>query len=544
MKELFKIIALVKPLALEMILAITLGVLGHLAAVLIIVIGAYAIVLLLQGSLNLVHLGVLLVVIALLRALFRYSEQNLNHYIAFKLLALLRHEIFAKLRVLAPGKLDKRDKGDLISLITSDIELLEVFYAHTISPVMIALIFDILIVVFISCLNPLLALVALGSYLVIGIVIPLYFDRKSADEALSFRLKSGELSSFVLETLRGIKEFYRYGYGDQRIKELEEKSKELKGHEKRLKDVAMENTALTSALIYLFDLAMLVVGGYLYLHDGLSGVSVLIATITLMSSFGPTVAIANLSSTLQNTIAASKRINSLLAEKPLIKEVKGREMSNFGDIKLMDVTFAYEDEKILKDLSLKFEKGKIIGIKGQSGIGKSTILKLIMRFYDPDKGQLTINNRDLKLINTHDLRKMSSYMRQEADLLADTIFNNLRIAKGDATLEEVKAACQKANIHDLIMSLEKGYDSKLSELGSSLSSGERQRLNLARVFLHDGDLILLDEPTSNLDSLSEGMILKTLKNVCKDKTIIVVSHRLSSLRIADEIIELEAVRAS
>ena len=544
MKELFKIIALVKPLALEMILAITLGVLGHLAAVLIIVIGAYAIVLLLQGSLNLVHLGVLLVVIALLRALFRYGEQNLNHYIAFKLLALLRHEIFAKLRVLAPGKLDKRDKGDLISLITSDIELLEVFYAHTISPVMIALIFDTLIVVFISCLNPLLALVALGSYLVIGIVIPLYFDRKSADEALSFRLKSGELSSFVLETLRGIKEFYRYGYGGQRIKELEEKSKELKGHEKRLKDVAMENTALTSALIYLFDLAMLVVGGYLYLHDGLSGISVLIATITLMSSFGPTVAIANLSSTLQNTIAASKRINSLLAEKPLIKEVKGREMSNFGDIKLMDVTFAYEDEKILKDLSLKFEKGKIIGIKGQSGIGKSTILKLIMRFYDPDKGQLTINNRDLKLINTHDLRKMSSYMRQEADLFADTIFNNLRIAKGDTTLEEVKAACQKANIHDLIMSLEKGYDSKLSELGSSLSSGERQRLNLARVFLHDGDLILLDEPTSNLDSLSEGMILKTLKNACKDKTIIIVSHRLSSLRIADEIIELEAVRAS
>ena len=544
MKELFKIIALVKPLALEMILAITLGVLGHLAAVLIIVIGAYAIVLLLQGSLNLVHLGVLLVVIALLRALFRYGEQNLNHYIAFKLLALLRHEIFAKLRVLAPGKLDKRDKGDLISLITSDIELLEVFYAHTISPVMIALIFDILIVVFISCLNPLLALVALGSYLVIGIVIPLYFDRKSADEALSFRLKSGELSSFVLETLRGIKEFYRYGYGGQRIKELEEKSKELKGHEKRLKDVAMENTAMTSALIYLFDLAMLIVGGYLHLHDGLSGISVLIATITLMSSFGPTVAIANLSSTLQNTIAASKRINSLLAEKPLIKEVKGREMSNFGDIKLMDVTFAYEDEKILKDLSLKFEKGKIIGIKGQSGIGKSTILKLIMRFYDPDKGQLTINNRDLKLINTHDLRKMSSYMRQEADLFADTIFNNLRIAKGDATLEEVKAACQKANIHDLIMSLEKGYDSKLSELGSSLSSGERQRLNLARVFLHDGDLILLDEPTSNLDSLSEGMILKTLKNACKDKTIIIVSHRLSSLRIADEIIELEAVRAS
>ena len=544
MKDLIKLIHLVKPLRLQMILAIILGVLGHLAAVLITVLGAYAILAIIFADIDLLTLGVILVLLGVFRALFRYGEQNLNHYIAFKMLALIRHEIFTKLRTLSPSKLDKKDKGDLISLITSDIELLEVFYAHTISPLLIALIFNSLIILFISSFNLVLGLITFLSYLLIGVLIPLYADHKCAKAGDEFRSKSGELSSFVLETLRGIKEFDRYAYAQKRIDELKTKSRKLRTIEKRLKDVTMKNASLSGAAIYLCDLIMLISGVYLYLNDALSFEALLISVITLMSSFGPSVALANLSTTIQNTIAAAKRVNLLLEEEPQIKDIEGQDPVGFGDIVFDKVDFSYDDEKIFEGLKLNLKKGKVIGIAGPSGIGKSTILKLIMRFYDPKKGTVKINERDLKKINTHELREMSSYMRQEADLFHDTIYNNLRIAKPDASLEEVKEACIKAHIHDLIMSLEKGYETKLSELGASLSSGERQRLNLARVFLHDSDLVLLDEPTSNLDSLSEGIILRSLKEEIKDKTIIIVSHRPSSLRIADEVIKMEKARVS
>lgn len=544
MKDLIKLIHLVKPLRLQMILAIILGVLGHLAAVLITVLGAYAILAIIFADIDLLTLGVILVLLGVFRALFRYGEQNLNHYIAFKMLALIRHEIFTKLRTLSPSKLDKKDKGDLISLITSDIELLEVFYAHTISPLLIALVFNSLIILFISSFNLVLGLITLLSYLLIGVLIPLYADHKCAKAGDEFRSKSGELSSFVLETLRGIKEFDRYAYAQKRIDELKTKSRKLRTIEKRLKDVTMKNASLSGAAIYLCDLIMLISGVYLYLNDALSFEALLISVITLMSSFGPSVALANLSTTIQNTIAAAKRVNLLLEEEPQIKDIEGQDPVGFGDIVFDKVDFSYDDEKIFEGLKLNLKKGKVIGIAGPSGIGKSTILKLIMRFYDPKKGTVKINERDLKKINTHELREMSSYMRQEADLFHDTIYNNLRIAKPDASLEEVKEACIKAHIHDLIMSLEKGYETKLSELGASLSSGERQRLNLARVFLHDSDLVLLDEPTSNLDSLSEGIILRSLKEEIKDKTIIIVSHRPSSLRIADEVIKMEKARVS
>ncbi len=465
-----------------MILAIILGVLGHLAAVLITVLGAYAILAIIFADIDLLTLGVILVLLGVFRALFRYGEQNLNHYIAFKMLALIRHEIFTKLRTLSPSKLDKKDKGDLISLITSDIELLEVFYAHTISPLLIALIFNSLIILFISSFNLVLGLITFLSYLLIGVLIPLYADHKCAKAGDEFRSKSGELSSFVLETLRGIKEFDRYAYAQKRIDELKTKSRKLRTIEKRLKDVTMKNASLSGAAIYLCDLIMLISGVYLYLNDALSFEALLISVITLMSSFGPSVALANLSTTIQNTIAAAKRVNLLLEEEPQIKDIEGQDPVGFGDIVFDKVDFSYDDEKIFEGLKLNLKKGKVIGIAGPSGIGKSTILKLIMRFYDPKKGTVKINERDLKKINTYELREMSSYMRQEADLFHDTIYNNLRIAKPDASLEEVKEACIKAHIHDLIMSLEKGYETKLSELGASLSSGERQRLNLAVYF--------------------------------------------------------------
>ncbi len=538
MRPLFKMLGLVRPLTLHMISAVILGVIGHLMATAISVLAIYALIAISNGS-SFMSLMIAMIIVALARGILRYGEQNLNHYIAFKLLALIRHKIFYKLRTLAPSKLDTKGKGDLINLITTDIELLEVFFAHTISPVLIAIIFDLCIVIFITMQNIYLGLISLSAYITIGIILPLITNKRSDQEALYYRQESGELSSFILETLRGIREIDAFAYDDERIKELEQMSTELKAHEKKLKDITRSNKSLVTFAIMFFDVAILVCGTLLSITSGMEATIVLVTTVTLMSAFGPTVAIADLSSTLQNTMAAAKRVEDLLEEEPLIKEVTDVKKTYFDDISITDLSFSYEKEKIFEHLDLKIKKGEIVGIRGKSGIGKSTLLKLIMRFYDPDSGHIYIKDKDLKEVATHDLRVMSAYMTQDADLFHDSIINNLKIAKADASDEEVIEASKKAQIHELIMSLPDGYKTKISELGSSLSSGERQRLNLARIFLHQSDLILLDEPTSNLDSLSEGMILRALKEEAIDKTIVIVSHRDRSLRIADRIIDIK-----
>ena len=538
MKPLFKMIGLVRPLTLHMISAVILGVIGHLMATAISVLAIYALIAISSGS-SFMSLMIAMIIVALARGILRYGEQNLNHYIAFKLLALIRHKIFYKLRTLAPSKLDTKGKGDLINLITTDIELLEVFFAHTISPVLIAIIFDLCIVIFITMQNFYLGLISLSAYITIGIILPLITNKRSDQEALHYRQESGELASFILETLRGIREIDAFAYDGERIKELEQMSTELKAHEKKLKDITRSNKSLVTFAIMFFDIAILVCGTLLSITSGMEATIVLVTTVTLMSAFGPTVAIADLSSTLQNTMAAAKRVEDLLEEEPLIKEVTDVKKTYFDDISITDLSFSYEKEKIFEHLDLKIKKGEIVGIRGKSGIGKSTLLKLIMRFYDPDSGHIYIKDKDLKEVATHDLRVMSAYMTQDADLFHDSIINNLKIAKADASDEEVTEASKKAQIHELIISLPDGYKTKISELGSSLSSGERQRLNLARIFLHQSDLILLDEPTSNLDSLSEGMILRALKEEAIDKTIVIVSHRDRSLRIADRIIDIK-----
>ncbi|MBQ4522274.1 MAG: thiol reductant ABC exporter subunit CydC [Lachnospiraceae bacterium] len=536
-----RLIGLVKPLTGFMILAIFMGLIGHLCAAFITIFGGYAVLELLEFKtpFTLTVIFVCVVAFAFLRAVLRYGEQACNHFIAFKLLALIRDKVFLALRKLCPAKLEGKENGNLISVITSDIELLEVFYAHTISPAAIAFLFTVVMCVFIGSFHEVLGLVAFFAYITVGMVIPMVTSKLSGDSGIHFRNQSGELSSFVLDSLRGLWETLQYGQGENRLNQMNTMTDELSKEEERMKRISGRNMAVTNTVILLFDLIMLLVSALLSVEGVVDFEGVLIPTITLMSSFGPVVALANLGSTLQNTFAAGNRVLDILEEVPIVEEVEGESEITFTEAELSDVSFSYGEERILDEVSVKIPEGSVVGIVGKSGSGKSTLLKLLMRFWIVEKGKVQISGRDIETINTTNLRDMESFMTQETHLFHDSIKNNLRIAKEDAKEEEIIAACKKASVHEFIMSLPQGYDTPVGELGDTLSGGERQRLGLARAFLHDAPFLLLDEPTSNLDSLNEAVILKSLKEEGKDKTVVLVSHRQSTMRIADEIYSVE-----
>ncbi|VYS96624.1 putative ABC transporter ATP-binding protein [uncultured Blautia sp.] len=540
-KVMIRLVGLVRPLTGYMILAIMMGVIGHLCASFITIFGGYAILQILhpEWSLNLGVLFVSVLIFALLRGFLRYAEQACNHFIAFKLLALIRDKVFGALRRLCPAKLDGKDKGNLISIITSDIELLEVFYAHTISPIFIALLFSIIMVSFIGSYHAVLGMVALAAYIVVGGIIPLLTSRLSGDAGVRFRTKSGLLSGFVLDSLRGLAETIQYGQGEKRMEDINRQTDCLSEDEKRMKQTAGRNTAVTNTVILIFDLGMLFLSASLVGFEGC-----LIVTLALMSSFGPVIALASLGATLQNTFAAGNRVLDILEESPVVEEVDGKEKVDFHGAAAENVTFAYGEELILDHFSVKIPESKIIGINGRSGSGKSTLLKLFMRFWQVQKGRVEISGRNVDQINTWNLREMESFVTQETHLFHDSIRNNLRIAKLDATDKEIEDACKKASVHEFIMSLPKGYDTEVGELGDTLSGGERQRLGLARAFLHDAPFMLLDEPTSNLDSLNEAVILKSLHEECADKSVVLVSHRKSTMGIADTVYSVENGRMS
>ena len=540
-KVMSRLVGLVKPLTGYMLLAITMGLIGHLCATFITVFGGFAVlhILHLEWSMSLGVIFAAVLVFALVRGFLRYAEQACNHFIAFKLLALIRDKVFGALRRLCPAKLEGRDKGNLINIITSDIELLEVFYAHTISPICIAALFSIVMVAFIGSYHAALGILAAVAYIVVGVVIPLITSRLSGDDGMKFRSKSGELAGFVLDSLRGLSETLQYGQGEKRMAQMNAQTDALSRDEERMKRTTGRNNAVTNTVILVFDLAMLFLSASLCDFSG-----TLICTLALMSSFGPCVALAALGSTLQNTFAAGNRVLDILDESPVVEEVSGRTEIEFHGAAAENVTFAYGEETILDDFSVEIPENKIIGIVGRSGSGKSTLLKLFMRFWQVQKGEVKISGRNVDEINTVNLRNMESFVTQETHLFHDSIRNNLRIAKLDAADDEIIAACKKASVHDFIMSLPQGYDTPVGELGDTLSGGERQRLGLARAFLHDAPFMLLDEPTSNLDSLNEAVILKALHEERADKTVVLVSHRKSTMGIVDQAYSVEHGRMS
>lgn len=533
-----KLIGLVRPLSGYMILAVTMGLVGHLCATFITVFGGFAIVAVLKGAATAAIFGTV-AVFALVRGGLRYAEQACNHFIAFKLLALIRDKVFGALRRLCPAKLEGKDKGDLISVITSDIELLEVFYAHTISPICIAFLFTVVMVCFIGSYHPALGLLALAAYGAVGILIPLLTAKLSGDSAMRFRTKSGKLSAYVLDSLRGLPETIQYGQGQARMDAMNAQTDAIAKEGEQMKRTEGRNTAVTGTVILMFDLAMLFASAALLDFEGC-----LITTLAMMSSFGPVTALAALGATLQSTLAAGNRVLDILEEHPVAEDITGKEAISFRGAAAKQVTFAYDNETILNDFSIDVPEGKVTGIIGRSGSGKSTLLKLLMRFWKVQEGTVAISGRSVEEINTENLRQMESFVTQQTHLFHDSIRNNLRIAKQNATDEELIAASKKASVHDFIMGLPKGYDTEVGELGDTLSGGERQRLGLARAFLHDAPFLLLDEPTSNLDSLNEAVILKALHEGCREKTVVLVSHRKSTMGIADKVYSVEQGRVS
>ncbi len=541
-----RLVGLVKPLTGYMILAITMGLIGHLCAAFITILGGYAVLDLLDFEIPMT-LGLIfacVIAFSAVRAGLRYAEQSCNHFIAFKLLALIRDKVFQALRRLAPAKLEGRDKGDLISVITSDIELLEVFYAHTISPAAIAALFTVIMCLFIGSFHPMLGLLALVAYAVVGIAVPLVVSKASGDTGMQFRNRSGDLSGFVLDSMRGLNETIQYGQGGTRLAQMNAKTDELAAVEEAMKRTAGRNTAATNTIILGFDLVMLFASSLLFQQGQVDFSGVLIPTLALFSSFGPVVALAALGSTLQNTFAAGNRVLDILDESPITEDISGKAEVTFRGAAAQNVTFSYGDETILDDFSVELPEHKIIGIQGRSGSGKSTLLKLLMRFWSVQDGSIQVSGKSVNDINTTNLREMESFVTQETHLFHDSIRNNIRIAKLDATDAEIETACRKASVHDFIMTLPQGYDTPVGELGETLSGGERQRLGLARAFLHDAPFMLLDEPTSNLDSLNEAVILRSLKEEQQDKTVVLVSHRESTMRIADQVYSVEHGRMS
>lgn len=538
-------IKLVKPLTGFMLLAILCGSLGFLAAQFIPVLGAYAVL----GGLGSAPLSVKTVVtalplLALARAVLRLSEQRANHFIAFKLLAVIRDKVFFALRKLCPAKLEGRDKGDLISLISSDVELLEVFYAHTISPICIAFLTELVMCIFIGSFHWSLGLLSFAAFALIGIALPLIISRRSGSLGDELRSRSGALASYMLENIRGLDEIIQFGAGRKRLEEMDRRTDELAADQGRQSRLSGFNSALAGSMILVSDIAMLLLAGSLYIKGSLDIAGFIIPLIALMSAFGPVTALAALGTTLQTTIAAGSRVLGIMDESPETEDITGREKTEFNGAALKDVSFSYGGETVFDGLSLSFPENRITGIVGKSGCGKSTMLKLLMRFWNASSGEVLLSGKNVQQINTSDLRDMESYMTQETQLFKDSIANNIRIGRLDAGDDEVAEACKKASLHDFIMTLPSGYDTQLKELGESLSGGERQRIGLARAFLHDAPFMLLDEPTSNLDSLNEAVILKALKEEAEDKTIVLVSHRSSTVRIADPVIHMEAGRLS
>ena len=535
-KIMSKLITLIKPLIHYIIFAVVMGVLGFLCAIFIPVFGVIGIltVLGINFTFSIKTIFTVLILLAVFRGILRYGEQACNHYIAFRILAVIRDKVF---------KLEGEDKGNLISLITSDVELLEVFYAHTISPILIALTVSIIMVLFIGSFSPILGIISILAYFFVGVIIPVVNSKKIKNSGLAYRNKAGELNSLFLDSLRGLQELLQFSFTEERKSEIAKKTSESKALHKKLKAGEISSRNFTEGTVFVFNIIMIITASILYFNNKIDFSEMVISITALVSSYGPVIALSNLSNNLAQTLASGDRVISLLEEEPVVAEIKDGIDKNFDEIECKNLSFSYDSIKILDNISIKTEKNKITGILGKSGCGKSTLLKLIMRFWDRDSGELLLSSTPIENINTSTLRKNESYCTQETYLFNDTIGNNIAIGKIGTTKDEIIKAAKQASIHQFISELPKGYDTPIGELGDRLSGGEKQRIGIARAFLSNAPVMLLDEPTSNLDSLNEAIILKALHNA-KDKTIILISHRKSTLAIADHIYSMESGRNS
>ena len=538
-KVMASLILLLGSLSYIMILAVINGSVGFVCAMGVTVFGAVGVAKALGESIALSYGWIIGLTIScgVLRGLLRYFEQYSNHYIAFRLLAVLRDKIFGALRVLCPAKLESKQKGSIIAMITSDIETLEVFYAHTISPICIAVLVSTAVFLFVGFVSSwYLALVALVGFLTIGIVIPLISSGKLKESGVKYRAEFASFSAYFLDSIKGIKDIVLNNAGEEREKEVNKRSDGLLKETKKMKRNITRACSAIELTVSVFVLITLAIGILLVRNNMLSFGRMIIGMVTVFSSFGPVIAVGSLPGSLTQTFASGDRVLNLLAEKPAVEEVKNGKDFDYKSLDVKDLSFNYDGQtEVLKDIKMHAQKGEIIGIVGESGCGKSTFLKLLLRFWERGGGEINYDDIDIDKINTDSLLKNVTMVSQSTYLFEETIEDNLRIAKPDATQEEIENACKMASVHDFIMTLPDGYKTQVIALGDNLSAGEKQRIGLARAFLRGSELILLDEPTSNVDSINEGIILKALKEQKNKKSIIIVSHRESTMAIASRI---------
>lgn len=542
-KIMARLIVLLGSLAYIMVFAVVNGSLGFISAMGVTLFGAIGIAKALGEQIAMSY-GLIIgltVGCGVLRGLLRYAEQYCNHYIAFRLLAVLRDKIFGALRVLCPAKLESKRKGAIIAMITSDIETLEVFYAHTISPICIAAVVSTAVFLFVGFASSwYLALAALVGYFAIGVVLPVISSSLLRSGGVGYRKEFSSFNAYFLDSIKGVKDIVLNNAEKERLAEVDRRSDVLLDYTKKIKRKTATAAGITEIFVSVFIILTLIVGIVLVSAGALSIGKMIIGVVAVFGSFGPVIAISALPGNLTQTFASGDRVLKLLAEKPAVEPVTDGTDMDFRRVETKDLCFGYErDKRVLNEVCMHAEAGEIVGIVGASGCGKSTLLKLLMRFWEKDSGSIEYDGTDVDRINSDSLTDNVAMVSQSTYLFDESIADNLRIAKYDATDEELKEACRKASVHEFIESLPDGYDTKVGALGDNLSAGEKQRIGLARAFLHDGRLILLDEPTSNVDSINEGMILKALRDCRSDKAIILVSHRESTMAIADRVYKIE-----
>lgn len=545
-KIMASLVMLLGSLVYIMILAVINGSLGFVCAMGVTLFGAVGVAKVLGETIALSYGWIIALAIGcgVLRGLLRYLEQYSNHYIAFRLLAVLRDKIFGALRTLCPAKLESKKKGSIIAMITSDIETLEVFYAHTISPICIAVIVSLAVFIFVGNVSHwFIALAALVGYIMVGIVLPLVSSARLKASGVRYRAEFAAFNAFFLDSIKGIKDIVLNNAGESRKAEVDRRSDELLAETKKMKNDTARAFSATELTVSAIIIAALVIGIVLVNCGMLSIGRMIIGVTAVFGSFGPVIAVSALPGNLTQTFASGDRVLDLLAEKPAVQPVENGSEFTFERLNVDDLSFSYDGEtQVLSDICMHAQKGEIIGIVGESGCGKSTFLKLLLRFWQKGGGSICYNGTDIDAITEPSLLENVTMVSQTTYLFDETIEDNLRIAKPGASQEEIENACRMASIHDFIASLPEGYKTRAGALGDDLSSGEKQRLGLARAFLRGSGLILLDEPTSNVDSINEGIILKALRQQKRSKSIILVSHRESTMAVADRVYRVEKGR--
>lgn len=520
--------------------AVLVGTLGFLSSMGITFFGGLGILKLFGAdvSLSFPWIIALLLISGFLRGFLRYIEQYLNHYMAFTLLAMVRNQVFSSLRKQASKVLDDRNKGELLSILQSDTETLEVFYAHTITPFFIAILTEIVVLVLFGILiSYSFSLIALAFYLLIGGLTPVLFYLSNRKLGVEYRNKLAESENCYLNCCYGIKEILFFQKEKEESTLLSNTTKEMNSINDKLNNRSLIFSSIVNLLIILADITIIFIGSYLIKNSTIHSYDLILGYCMLATSFGPVVALANLPSNLTMSFASARRTLAIIKEKP--KTVDGNENFKFESLNLKDVSFKYDKKDILKDISFSIKKGEIIGIEGKSGSGKSTLFKLLLHFENADSGSVLYNDKDISCYSRESISDNVILFSQSTYLFKNTIAYNLRIAKPDATDEELYEALRKAGVYEKIASLKNGLNTEINDLGDNFSSGEKQRLGLARVFLKDSPLILLDEATSNVDGYNEALILNQLKKQKENKAIILISHRMTSLSICDKVYHLK-----